>query len=176
MKEIYEAIGVFHKEVELPSMDKTNPHKNYKYADLASVLKCIKAPLEKAGLSITQIPFNTETGIGIRTTIMHTSGQMLESEWFIPCDMNNKNIAQDYGKNITYIRRYSLMSMLGLCGDNDDNDGELPSKPKTPHYSEAMHKLVKRAAGLGFDEKRFIEVVSGYLDKVQDHIAKEKIQ
>ncbi len=54
---------------------------------------------------------------------MHTSGEHLSA--VTPLSINSgKNGTQEWGKAVTYSRRYGLLSVLGLCVGIVDNDAD----------------------------------------------------
>ena len=82
------------------------------------------------GLSVSQPATVNEFGVGVTTLLMHESGEWIESAVTLPV-VDQKNIAQEAGKTITYLRRYSLASLLNLYSD-EDTDGNEPVKRQTP--------------------------------------------
>ena len=90
------------------------------YADLTSVMKVAREPLHENGLAITQTFQVLEGKTYIVTTLLHTSGQCIQS--FLP--LLNVTDHHSLGSATTYGRRYSLASMLGICPQGDDDDGE----------------------------------------------------
>jgi hypothetical protein len=60
------------------------------------------------------------------TMLGHTSGQWIASDMLLHLV---KDDPQGQGSAITYARRYSLCSAIGLVADDDD-DGQAASKPK----------------------------------------------
>ena len=101
--------------------DSTNPFFNSSYADLTSVIKVIKEPFAKWGLSFVQLPVTSAggNGIGVSTMLMHKSGQWLQSEYLLPMD---KVTPQGAGSAITYARRYALQSLVGIPSVDDDSE------------------------------------------------------
>ena len=101
--------------------DSTNPFFNSSYADLTSVIKVIKEPFAKYGLSFVQLPVTSAggNGIGVSTMLMHKSGQWLQSEYLLPMD---KVTPQGAGSAITYARRYALQSLVGIPSVDDDSE------------------------------------------------------
>lgn len=97
----------------------SNPFYNTSYADLASVIKAIKEPCFKNGLSYVQLPIRTENGVGVVTRLIHTSGQWIESEYTLPMV---KNDPQSALSAVTYARRGALQALFGI--PSVDNDGE----------------------------------------------------
>ena len=104
--------------------DAKNPFFKSSYADLTSVIKAIKEPFNKNGLSYSQFPVTSEggKGIGVKTILMHTSGQFIESEFYLPL---TKFDAQSGGSCLTYARRYSLLAMAGCPSADDDAEAAM---------------------------------------------------
>jgi len=122
MKNIYKALADFQQEV--PTIKKNATGYGYKFADLEEINNVIKPLLRKHGLGYTQ-PLD---GTSIKTILFHVeSGESLESTTEIPqgVQLKGQNEFQVLGSAITYLRRYSLSSMLGLVTDEDaDASGE----------------------------------------------------
>jgi len=108
--------------------DKKNPFFNSSYADLASVFDAIREPFASNGLSITQTMDILDSGVPIlRTRLMHVSGEFIDSKMLLPQDPN----PQKLGSAITYLRRYSLMSIAGIPAEDDDGNAASGRKPKS---------------------------------------------
>jgi hypothetical protein len=56
------------------------------------------------------------------TTLRHESGEQITSELPFPPLQNRGNIMQALGSAITYARRYALLAIYGLAGEDDDAD------------------------------------------------------
>ena len=104
-----------------------------KYADLASVIKAIKQPLAKQGLSYAQLPIRESESAGVTTLLMHKSGQFIESSYTLPLA---KFDAQSVGSCITYARRYALQAISGIPSDDDDGSAATDAAPDrlSVHY------------------------------------------
>ncbi|MBL4880663.1 MAG: ERF family protein, partial [Oleispira sp.] len=97
----------------------------YNYADLPSIVEAIAPHLVDAGLVYSQ-PLSTQDGVrGLRTILCHLeSGEIIEG--FVPIgdvELKGQNDYQALGSGITYLRRYSLESILGLVTTKDDDAG-----------------------------------------------------
>ena len=116
INELSKALLTFHKEVSVIKKTEVNPFFKSKYADLATILKGINAPLQKAELAVVQVP---ECGNKLTTRVIHTaSGEWLEGTY----DMTPKDASpQSQGSAITYMRRYAISAILGLNVDEDDD-------------------------------------------------------
>lgn len=122
IKDLATALAIFQKEVAGVTKDGTNPHFNSKFATLDNVIATIKQPMAKNGLSYSQLP----DGEGLTTILMHKSGEWISATAKMMLD---KATAQGAGSAYTYWRRYGLLGITGLAGDEDD-DGNEASKPK----------------------------------------------
>ena len=152
MKNIIKAIADFQQEC--PVILKDTSGYGYKYADLTQIDSVIKPLLAKHQLMIVQ-PLNGNT---ITTTIYHIgSGEFITSVCNVPFEsikyepvtteitkggvtekktkyiiagFEGMNTAQAYGSLITYFRRYTISSLLGLITDKDtDGTGEKAPAP-----------------------------------------------
>ena len=106
--------------------DSSNPFFKSSYADLTSVVKALKEPFAKHGLSYTQQPLTQfENGIayfGVTTRLMHISGEWLEDGFVLPLVKQDPQAA---GSAITYCRRYALQAMAGIPTADDDGEAAM---------------------------------------------------
>lgn len=97
------------------------------FANLPGVLSKIGPALRAAGLVVSQQPEEINGQPGLRTTLMHTSGEHVSA--VTPLAINSgKNGTQEWGKSVTYQRRFCLLSVLGLCVGIEDNDADIAEK------------------------------------------------
>ena len=130
--------------------DSNNPFFNKAYADLGSVIKAIKDPFVRNGLSYTQFPFTTDSGAGVCTRLMHKSGQWLEMEYALPAV---KKDPQSFGSAITYARRYALQSIAGIPAKDDDAESAMDRSAISEDQVIEIEQLIKVS---GADKKRFL--------------------
>lgn len=104
----------------------------YKYGSLPHIIEVIKPHLKKAGLCYSQPISYREGAQFIYTTLYDTkSGEKIESKMLLPdVEFKGMNVVQSGGAVITYVRRYALMSLLGLVSEDDDNDAQGSTKSK----------------------------------------------
>jgi len=123
INEIATALSAAQAEIQNPSKSAENPFFKSRYADLAEVLSVVRPAFTKQHLSIVQMPYTSENGqIGVTTMISHASGQWMQGEVDLPLQVN-KNVNQDAGSAITYLRRYALAAACGVA--QEDTDGNL---------------------------------------------------
>ena len=93
------------------------------FANLPGVLSNIGPALRSSGLVVTQLPEDINGQPGLRTTLLHASGEHVSAVMLLPIN-NGKNYTHEWGKAVTYARRYALLSVLNLCIGIVDNDGD----------------------------------------------------
>ncbi len=135
--------------------DSTNPHFHSKYASYESVRDAVTPHLAAHGLLVVQtfepsVP--ADAGPVIITTLLHISGEKLESRLFLPA---SKKDAQGFGSCITYGRRYSLQSICGIGGEEDDDGNGASGRPAPvqrnakPAYDGGMPPPTQAATASG---------------------------
>lgn len=170
INEIATALAAAQAEIQNPNKSTENEYFKAKYADLAEVLNVIRPAFSANGLAIIQTPFTSETGnIGVTTMIAHSSGQWMSDAIEIPAQ--GKNLAQEAGKAISYLRRYSAAAFCGISQeDNDSNLGagkndntapvvNLKEKPViTFEQVEALKQLITSTSTNEFQFCQFLKV------------------
>lgn len=202
-KQLFEALVKAQNEMPALPFDANNPYYHSRYTTLGKIIELTKPILAKYELAITQqiisghslVVENTEGGentiageVGIRTILFHSSGESIYSECIIP--VSGKNIAQEAGKTITYLRRYAWASILGLYSDEDidANSSEQqggqratrkapePTTPVTPSNREPLspkelvEALKSKAKISDNGNEKTMQMVAGWLTK----LAKDK--
>ena len=168
--------------MEGASKDSANPFFKSKYADLASVWDACRKPLSDNGLSVVQtsdlLPEHPDM-VCIETILCHASGQWIKGRLAVK---PVKSDPQSVGSCITYLRRYSLQSMVGIAPEDDDGNaasGKNDTK-KQPEATTAPPEEVPPQANVESHEdkpaliteaqrKRFYAIAKG-ADKSDDEI------
>ena len=115
MKEIYNKLSKVKSEIGKISKNKENPFFKSKYFDINSLLEHIEPLLQKNGLILLQ-PIHDGK---VRSIIIDLDNEDSEvSELQLP-DITDP---QKLGSAITYYRRYTLQSLLGLQAEDDDGN------------------------------------------------------
>ena len=100
------------------SKDSKNPHFKSTYSSLHAVIEAVRPPLAANGLGFTQKLHTSDGGVSVETVLIHESGEHLSCGiLFIPA---SKQDAQGFGSAVSYGKRYSLQSALGISSDDDD--------------------------------------------------------
>jgi hypothetical protein len=115
--------------------DSSNPFHKSKYASLASHLELCEGVLSDHGLILVQtVNGDQEKALLVATLCHPESSQWIKSYMPLP---NPKGDSQGLGSAVTYMRRYSINSMLGLTAEDDDGESncireKAESKKTTP--------------------------------------------
>lgn len=113
MKNIYTKLAAVKKEIGAISKDSTNPFFKSKYFDINGLLKHVEPLLDKNGLLLLQPILE---GSVCSQIIDVENGDRAESS----IQMASLSDPQKMGSMITYYRRYTLQSLLGLQAEDDD--------------------------------------------------------
>jgi hypothetical protein len=158
IKNLAAAMAAAQSEMGAAIKGASNPFFKSKYADLGSVIEAIKPHFAANGLSYVQFPVSGESSVGVTTRLMHSSGEWLEQDYFIPL---GKMDAQAAGSAITYARRYALQSIAGIPAEDDDGNAATQAAPKlqtktvTKAQAKTISDLIKKTQS---DLERFCGV------------------
>lgn len=100
---------------------RTGAEYEYKYADLADILNMALPRIAACGLAIMQPIRRIGNGMFLVTEIHHESGEVFADDG-IPLALGGG--PQEFGSQLTYMRRYGSCSILGIAPDTDE-DGAL---------------------------------------------------
>jgi hypothetical protein len=115
----------------------------FRYAALSSGLDIVRKALgghEIATVQTTAI--DKEAGlIRLTTTLAHSSGEWLSSEWPV-CPISETAAPRRMGAALTYARRYALFTLVGIAGEDDLDAPDLAegAKAHAVHRAEAAKK------------------------------------
>ena len=107
--------------------------REYKYATLPDALDQVTPVLAQHGLTFAQ-PIAGDKLVNLLT---HDSGQFMMaitdlSGFVAPIGGNTDIDAKARGAAVTYARRYTGFSFLGISGGGDDNEDQVPDTPTQP--------------------------------------------
>ena len=115
MSNIYKQLFEAKKEIGKISKESENPFFKSKYFDINKLLECVEPVLQKHDLLILQ-PVKEGK---VFTEIIHVKDGVIISS---SIDLPNIQDPQKLGSAITYYRRYTLQSLLGLQAEDDDGN------------------------------------------------------
>lgn len=129
--EANEAKKLYHKAMAAfkatpPKIDKDMTVKygstSYKHASLFNVTEKINEALSHHGLSASWT-INQNGAVSVTCKITHEAGYSEETTMTAPADnTGSKNAIQAIGSTVTYLQRYTLLSLTGLATHDQDDD------------------------------------------------------
>ena len=161
IKNLAAALAMAQAEMPVAVFDATNPFLKSKYASLGSVIQASRPILAKHKLSLVQFPISQGTPhpacghllpsaekeggarvtgdyIGVESILTHESGEFVAERILIPLtEEKGKSRVQSAGSTLTYLRRYSWASILGMYSD-EDSDGSSPAQAFHPKPATAL--------------------------------------
>jgi hypothetical protein len=158
-----EALVAIQAEAPAIPLDSTNPHFKSKFASLAGVMDRVRPVATKNGVAVVQLPTTQEGAPALTTRLIHSSGEEIESTMLL---LPSKPDPQGQGSALTYARRYMVLAMLGLVGDEDDDanaasgpaQAKPQAKPEGTISAERVNQLGKgiRATGIELDRLQLL--------------------
>lgn len=171
MKSLFPALIKFQKNVKAIPKNKINPHFKNRYAELSTVIDVCRPTLNEFGLSVFQTFRTVESMNVLVTTLCHESGEIIESCIFLP----ELADAQKLTGAITYLRRSSYLSILGLVAD-DDLDGndavDLPPLPSNQYPTNTPASRPANASSTATDAQKGLLKRMGI--KFKENISKQQ--
>jgi hypothetical protein len=99
------------------------PGYTYSYADLSDVLAAARPVLAENGIALAQRTELRDGKIILVTEIRHVGGGVLASEIEVA---QSPGAPQAFGGALTYLRRYEIVTLLGLAAEEDRNAQDVP--------------------------------------------------
>ena len=123
--EISAALSKAQAEIKNPAKNIQNTFLKNKYADLTSILNCIRPVASANGLAFMQTVEAYGDRIAVSSQVTHSSGQWIRQVASVSISAQAKNPMQDLGSIATYLKRFQSQSMFSICGDEDTDAQDL---------------------------------------------------
>lgn len=161
-KAYFEAITAFHANP--PEIDKNKHVKyttkagsttDYHHANLFNVTEKINAALTQHGLHASWTTTQVDKQISVTCKISHVMGHSESTTLSSgPDDSGGKNSIQAIGSAVTYLQRYTLLSLTGLATKEMDNDGQGEVAYITDQQKSTIVDMINAK---GVKEDKFLE-------------------
>ena len=137
---IFSALVTAQGSISDVPMKGSNSHFRSKYATLEDVLKVCRPILTENGLGIVTGPSSENGTFGASVRLIHKSGQWIQVGGSAKATRGG---AQELGSILTYLRRYTVCSLLNIAGDTDDDAeaAEGRGRNKTPKSAPPTHSV-----------------------------------
>ena len=159
---IYARFVKAQSEFPLIEKDKTanafgGGRRGYNFADINSILEVVRPILNRHGLCLIQNLKTKDDRIGISCTLASVDGETIQSPFFyVKTTGLQQSGVQAEGSAITYIRRYALVTFLGIAYGVEDDDGR----------KATLTQVVRNAAESGQKEFNAVLASLPQCDKV----------
>ena len=122
--------------------------RTFRYAALSSGLDIVRKALGAHEIATVQTTaIDREAGlIRLTTTLAHSSGEWLSSEWPV-CSVADTVSPKRMGAALTYARRYALFTLVGIAGEDDLDAPDLNATVTIADGSQ-MARTTVEASGL----------------------------
>ncbi|MGA7232057.1 MAG: ERF family protein, partial [Xanthobacteraceae bacterium] len=94
--------------------------RSFRYAPLSSGLDIVRKTLSQHEIATMQTTSIDEKAgiVRLNTVLAHASGEWIASDWPV-CPIAETERPQRMGAALTYARRYSLFTLVGIAGEDD---------------------------------------------------------
>jgi hypothetical protein len=117
--------------------------RSFRYAPLSSGLDIVRKTLSQHEIATVQTTSIDETAgiVRLSTLLAHASGEWIASDWPV-CAISETAAPHRMGAALTYARRYTLFTLVGIAGEDDLDAPDLLSAtaPETKSESRAANK------------------------------------
>ena len=121
INEIGGALAQAQGEMHTAAAKSVNPFFKSKYASFTEVVIASRSSLAKNKISVVQKPiFCEKHGTSILTKLVHQSGQWMSGIMQVS---PQKEDIHSKGSYISYVKRYSYAALVGVCTEDEDDDG-----------------------------------------------------
>jgi hypothetical protein len=153
---------------KLQPLVRTSSNEEYdsKFTPLPQVMTFALELLNKNKVGVIQSPTTIDGLAALRTVLVHESGVSFQDATKLAL---SKVDPQSHASAITYMRRYALMSMLGLTSEDDDDDGNKASGVHLKATEEQMERIKSLLTQLRYPAKQIAAEV--WKIKTRDHAA-----
>ncbi len=160
------ALALVQAELKPVKKDSKNPFFKSDYASYESVKESAQPSLSKHGLSVLHVPVVTTGGEqALECVLLHNSGEWISGVYVIHPE---KNTPQGVGSAITYAKRYSFESLVGIVTTDDDGEGAMDRRPaqlvRPQAKAEAANAAAKLLAKHGVPVEKSLTAESPLLD------------
>jgi ERF superfamily len=132
------------------SDEASGSERSFRYAPLSSGLDIVRKTLSQHEIATVQTTAIDETAgiVRLSTVLAHASGEWIASDWPV-CPIAETERPQRMGAALTYARRYSLFTLVGIAGEDDLDAPDLTE----PIPETEILRINRKTAGNGGHQK-----------------------
>src|SRR3974390_1408943 len=128
------------------SDQQSGAERSFRYAPLSSGLEIVRKTLRQHEIATVQTTSIDETAgiVRLSTVLAHASGEWIASDWPV-CAISETATPHRMGAALTYARRYSLFTLVGIAGEDDLDAPDL----NEPNPEAFKPRIISETAGNG---------------------------
>lgn len=181
LNELFEALAKAQIEMTNAEKNTDNAYLKSKYADFSSVVDAARPHLAKNGLAVLQRIVYVDGEMYLQTILGHSSGQQIDSNIRVDVKVDPNNPKINYmhalGSSLSYLRRYSYSSLVGVAVGTNDDDGN-SSVPQNYRPAAKAVTVTAFAAADFISEEQVAEIeqiIDGNIELLNDALLVGKI-
>src|SRR6516164_6356599 len=150
--------------------------RSFRYAPLSSGLDIVRKTLSQHEIATVQTT-SIDATVGIvrlSTVLAHASGEWIASDWPV-CAISETAHPHRMGAALTYARRYSLFTLVGIAGEDDLDAPDLVS-PVAPEAKADSPSGNKRDRFNGGQGRSILQGLGGHRTKPGQNPSKPKLE
>jgi hypothetical protein len=132
--------------------------RSFRYASLSSGLEIVRKTLSQHEIATVQTTSIDETAglVRLSTVLAHASGEWIASDWPV-CAISETAAPHRMGAALTYARRYTLFTLVGIAGEDDLDAPDLttPTGPTSKVNRPAENKIGDLNGGRAHSTQQF---------------------
>ena len=150
--------------------------RSFRYAPLSSGLDIVRKTLSQHEIATVQTT-SIDATVGIvrlSTVLAHASGEWIASDWPV-CSISETATPHRMGAALTYARRYSLFTLVGIAGEDDLDAPDLVS-PVAPEAKADNPSGNKRDRFNGGQGRSILQGSGGHHTKPGQNPSRPKLE
>src|SRR5215472_5030506 len=158
------------------SEEASGSERSFRYASLSSGLDIVRKTLSQQEIATVQTTSIDEAGglVMLSTVLAHASGEWIASDWPV-CAISETATPHRMGAALTYARRYSLFTLVGIAGEDDLDAPDLAS-PVAPEAKADSPSGNKRDRFNGGQERSILQGSGGHRTKPGQNPSRPKLE
>src|SRR5215472_14522246 len=161
---------------KIRSDEASGSERSFRYASLSSGLDIVRKTLSQQEIATVQTTSIDEAGglVMLSTVLAHASGEWIASDWPV-CAISETATPHRMGAALTYARRYSLFTLVGVAGEDDLDAPDLAS-PVAPEAKADNPSGNKRDRFNGGQGRSILQGSGGHRTKPGQNPSRPKLE
>jgi hypothetical protein len=141
VREVLWALATARRSFKSTGFSGTNAHQRYKYATLLDIYGAVEDALYDQKIAISQGAMAKDSIQILISRLTHCpSGQWIEDQRYMESEKDGN---QAKGAAQTYMRKYAILALCGLCPDDDDGEEEEKHISTRQIYLDEIKRALK---------------------------------